>query len=128
MRPYERWLNQAWDDLQFARLGLEQGFHAQACFLSQQVIEKCLKGYLVSRGRLYPKTHKLVDLLQLCGEILQELMPLEGLFRVIDGYYIPARYPDAAPSGGEMSPGAAQAGEAIETAENVYALILSRVK
>lgn len=59
---------------------------------------------------------------QLCGEILQELMPLEGLFRVIDGYYIPARYPDAAPSGGEMLPGAAQAGEAIETAENVYAL------
>lgn len=32
MRPYERWLNQAWDDLQFARLGLEQGFHAQACW------------------------------------------------------------------------------------------------
>ncbi|WP_161953986.1 HEPN domain-containing protein [Candidatus Methylomirabilis limnetica] len=48
MRPYERWLNQAWDDLQFARLGLEQGFHAQACFLSQQVIEKCLKGCLRS--------------------------------------------------------------------------------
>lgn len=39
MRPHERWLNQAWDDLQFARLGLEEGFHAQACFLSQQVIE-----------------------------------------------------------------------------------------
>jgi hypothetical protein len=30
--------------------------------------------------------------------------------------------------GGEMLPCAAQAGEAIETAENVYALILSRVK
>lgn len=27
MRPHERWLNQAWDDLQFARLGLEEGFH-----------------------------------------------------------------------------------------------------
>lgn len=91
MRPHERWLERAWDDLQFARVGLEGGFLAQACVLSQQVIEKCLKADLVSRNRSYPKTHKLADLWRLCEELAQELEPLAGLFRVIDEYYIPAR-------------------------------------
>ena len=127
MRPHDRWLDQAWDDLQFGRLGLEAGYLAQTCFLSQQVIEKCLKGYLVFQGRLYPKTHKLADLWRLCEEILQELEPFERQFRVIDEYYIPTRYPDAVPGKGSTSPSIDNAQEALGAAEKVYTLIHSEV-
>ena len=45
----ERWLKQAENDLDFARLGLREGFHAQVCFLTQQSAEKAVKaiGYLL---------------------------------------------------------------------------------
>ena len=128
MRPHEQWLDRAWDDLQFARLGMREGYHAQVCFLSQQVVEKSLKGFLVLRGRLYPKTHKLADLWRLCDEIFQELGPFEGAFRIIDAYYIPARYPDAVPGGGGISPSTEQAQEALETAEKVYAMIREKAE
>lgn len=127
MRPVDRWFDQAWDDLQFSRLGLEAGYLAQTCFLSQQVIEKCLKGFLVFQGRLYPKTHKLTDLWRLCEEILQELEPFERLFRIIDEYYLPTRYPDAVPGKGSASPSIENAREALEAAEKAYSLIRSKV-
>jgi HEPN domain-containing protein len=38
-----RWLRQAENDLGYARLGLKEGYYAQACFLSQQICEKALK-------------------------------------------------------------------------------------
>jgi len=86
-----------------------------------------LKGYLVFQGRLYPKTHKLTDLWQPCEDILQELEPLETLFRVIDEYYLPTRYPDAVPGKGSASPSIENAREALEAAEKVYSLIRSKV-
>ena len=44
----DRWLKQAENDLEFARLGLREGFFAQVCFLAQQSAEKAVKaiGYL----------------------------------------------------------------------------------
>jgi HEPN domain-containing protein len=44
----ERWLAQATSDLEFARLGLREGFHAQACFQCQQAAEKALL-YILTR-------------------------------------------------------------------------------
>lgn len=73
MQPYEKWLSKAEDDLKFARLGLENAFYAQVCFLAQQSIEKIFKAFLLFKGRLYPKTHKLVELWRLCREIEKEL-------------------------------------------------------
>lgn len=123
MSPHEQWLDRAWDDLQFARVGMEEGFHAQVCFLSQQVIEKCLKGYLISLDRLYPRTHKLIDLWSLCESTLEELRSLAGILRIIDEYYVPTRYPDAVPGMGAVSPTEDQAREALETAERVYSVV-----
>lgn len=40
-----RWLLQAENDLDFARLGLGGGFYAQVCFQAQQVCEKLLKAH-----------------------------------------------------------------------------------
>jgi len=48
-----RWLKQAENDLEYAKLGLKEGFFAQVCFQCQQVCEKTLKsihyGYLKKR-------------------------------------------------------------------------------
>ena len=57
-----RWLAQAQDDLAFARLGLREGFFAQACFLSQQAGEKALKALRYLRGDRRVLGHSLVAL------------------------------------------------------------------
>ncbi len=126
--PHKKWLIKAEDDLNFANVGIEAGFYAQVCFLSQQVIEKSLKSYLVFSGELYPRTHKLVDLWKLCRSLEKELTPFEGRFRIIDEYYIPARYPDVLP-GSLLSgePSLDNAGEALETATRIYKIINDKI-
>lgn len=64
---------------------------------------------------------------QLCEEISQELGPFQRIFRVIDEYYMPTRYPDAVPGKGSVSPSIENAREALEAAEEVYSLIRSKV-
>lgn len=45
------WLKVAVNDLAYAELGAKEGFHAQACFVCQQVAEKSLKAYLFAQPR-----------------------------------------------------------------------------
>lgn len=90
---HEEWLARAEDDLRFANVGLKEGFYAQVCFLSQQVIEKCLKGSLVALGRTYPKSHNLRELALKLPEL--SLNKYKEQLAIIDGYYVPLRYPDA---------------------------------
>lgn len=116
--PHEEWLEKAEDDLKFAEIGLKEGFCAQVCFLSQQAIEKCLKGTLVFLGRSYPKVHGLRELSKLIPEL--DLKEWATALTIIDGYYVPLRYPDAA-AGSKASgpPSKEEAGEALKTAEAV---------
>lgn len=116
--PHEAWLEKATDDLCFAAIGLKEGFHSQVCFLSQQAIEKSLKGCLVKLGRSYPKNHNLRELAKLTPEL-----PLKSFLEqitVMDGYYIPIRYPDAAP-GMKASgpPNETEAALALDTAKQI---------
>lgn len=117
--PHDEWLAKAEDDLQFARVGLERKFFAQVCFLSQQVVEKSLKATLVFLGRSYPKSHNLRELSKRVPEL-----SLESFYEpltVLDGYYVPLRYPDAAPgmkAGGP--PNSKDAEEALKTAEEIW--------
>jgi HEPN domain-containing protein len=89
-----RWLFQAENDLEFARLGLKEGFYAQVCFQAQQVCEKLLKAYRYGLlGERIVLGHSLVELsrgLDIPGEIGKRL-PL------LDQYYIPTRYPNGLP-------------------------------
>ena len=128
MQSHEKWLAKAEDDLQFAKVGLENQFYSQVCFLSQQAIEKALKGFLVSKGRLYPKTHKLIELKGLCAAILPSLEGLEDSLRIVDEYYIPSRYPDGVPGSFKDSlPNRKNAKEALETAEKILSLIKNKL-
>ncbi|HDL85009.1 MAG TPA: HEPN domain-containing protein, partial [Candidatus Acetothermia bacterium] len=67
----------------------------QACFHTQQGAEKALKALIAERGKLPPKTHKLIDLISiLC---MPELEELRRDLLLLDRFYLPTHYPDALP-------------------------------
>jgi HEPN domain-containing protein len=125
-KPHEAWFSMAESDLNFAKVGLREKFYSQVCFLSQQAIEKTLKGYLVHLGRSYPKTHKLVDLHRLCGAKFLE--PFKNKLKLIDEFYIPARYPDGIPGGlPDRVSSLEDAGETLKVAEEIMQACFSHV-
>lgn len=91
----KQWLDRADEDLVVARLVLREGHTGHACFLAQQGSEKTLKAYLLATTNTYPRTHKLVDLLQECLKTEQGFAKFSADCIVIDQYYIPTRYPDS---------------------------------
>jgi len=128
VQPHEQWLARAEEDLSFAQLGFREKYFSQACFLSQQVVEKSLKGFLLAKGRSYPRLHKVIELAKLCVEIAGDLEPLKNDLKLIDEFYIPTRYPDAVPGGlAEGLPGLDEAKLALETAATILELIRSRI-
>jgi len=121
---HERWLDKADDDLNFARLGFKNKYYAQVCFLSQQCIEKCLKGFIVFKGRLYDKTHNLMKLYEDANELKSKLAHLEEKLHIIDEYYVPVRYPDGVPGNAQDGePSRENASEAMETAEKIFSIV-----
>lgn len=126
MQPHEQWLIRAEDDLAFATLGLREKYFSQVCFLSQQVVEKCFKAFLMAKGRTYPRLHKVIELAALCAEIQKDLEPLKNDLKLLDEFYIPTRYPDAIPGGlPGGSPSAEDAQLALQTATAILALVRS---
>lgn len=123
---HDEWLDRADDDIQFARLGLREGFYTQVCFHAQQAIEKSLKGLLVFQKRSYPKTHGLLELVSLVTEI--NLNELRANIAIIEDYYVPMRYPDAA-AGMKATgpPNQTEAAEALQTAEKVFECVIQTI-
>jgi HEPN domain-containing protein len=67
------------------------------CFHAQQVAEKYLKAFLQEHGRTFPKTHNLVELLELCLAVDPEFEAQRNRLIVLDRYAVRYRYPgDAA--------------------------------
>lgn len=123
-KPHDEWFRRAEDDLKFAAVGLKEGFCTQVCFLSQQVIEKSLKGALVALGRRYPKSHNLRQLAKLLPELHLKKWQ-EGL-TILDGYYVPLRYPDAAPAiKASGDPNESEAKQALSIAQEIFDTIQS---
>lgn len=121
-KPHENWLDYAEDDLKFAQFGLRENFYTQVCFHAQQCIEKSLKGYLVFKKKNYPKTHGLLKLASLMPEL--NLKTLHPELALVEDYYVPVRYPDAA-AGMKASgpPNREEAAEALQTAEKVFEIV-----
>jgi len=118
----KRWLNFALEDLKLAKLAMKEQIYNQVCFHPQQCVEKLLKGYIVFKGKMYPKTHKLADLLSLLKK--SPFDKLKSEIVVLDGFYIPARYPDSIP--GEFAEGLASkenAAEALTIAERALEIV-----
>lgn len=119
----DRWLKQAENDLEFARLGLREGFYSQVCFLAQQSAEKAAKaiGYLL--GERTVLGHSVAVLADRYAERVPDLKDLMDDAGALDQYYIPTRYPNGLPGGYPfMAFSAKQATAAIKAAERFLRL------
>jgi len=91
------WLRQATDDYRFGRAALRGRFHAQACFVAQQVAEKATKAVhyqLTGRPVIGHSVQALLRRLNTRARVTDELLALGGQ---LDQYYVSTRYPDALP-------------------------------
>jgi HEPN domain-containing protein len=94
-----RRLAQARSEIAFARVGVREGFHAQACFHCQQAAEMALKALHYLGGARLVMGHSLVELLAALTETHPALAALRGAAARLDQLYIPTRYPNGLPGG-----------------------------
>ena len=121
------WLLQAGRDLEQARDSRDAARHEWACFAAQQAAEKAVKALHLSLGQ-EAWGHAV-------ARLLRELPPGAGapedLFdkaRVLDAFYIPARYPNGHPEGAPFEHyGPLQSGEAIRYAGEILDFVRARM-
>lgn len=90
----EEWFKKAMDDYKSAKVVLEEGgYYGTTCFLSQQIAEKYLKGFLVFCGEKVLKIHDLIKLLNECKRVDRGFEELEEECVLLNDYYIETRYP-----------------------------------
>ena len=95
----QRWLRQAQEDLRWSRHLAGQGAYHLACFLSQQVAEKALKAFLYGQGEEIVLGHSVERLCAAAAAYEPEFETRARSWSILDGYYIPTRYPNALPDG-----------------------------
>ena len=95
----ERWLSQAAEDLKWTKLLAEQGGWHLACFLSQQVTEKALKAFLYAQIEEIVLGHSVARLCADAAEYNMNFSEKAKRWSLLDGYYIPTRYPNGLPDG-----------------------------
>ena len=116
----QEWFDKANNDLLFAKAGWkETNISSIACFLSQQVVEKYLKGFLTSKAIEPERTHNLTKLLKKCIKVDRDFEKFTKQCEVINKYYIESRYPLDIPQNYSKK----QVREAFEIAENIIFFI-----
>ncbi len=63
------------------------------CFLSQQMSEKLLKGFLVFSNIEPLKTHDLETLIKGCSKVEKDFLAILNAGKYLSGFYISTRYP-----------------------------------
>ncbi len=92
-----RWLAQAEHNLGMARILLQSGYWAGACFQAEQTAQLALKAYLYSRGRRYVNIHSVRELASQSSTEEAAFSPFVEYGMVLDRYYLATRYPDVLP-------------------------------
>lgn len=92
-----RWLEQSTEDLHWARHLAERGGYHIACFLAQQVGEKALKAFLYAQGEEVVIGHSIERLSSRASEWTPEFAKRARQWSILDGYYVPTRYPNSLP-------------------------------
>lgn len=93
-KNYLEWLKKAKEDELSAKVIIkENGAPSTACFLSQQMAEKLLKGLLVSHTKDFPKIHDLLDLETLLLDITPKVKEIHQDLVLLNRYYVETRYP-----------------------------------
>lgn len=95
----EEWFNSAISDYKYAEIGLKENqIFPQIAFLSQQVVEKLLKGFLILNGKEPSRIHDLTLLLDECLKYEQKLKNIQDACELLTGFYIETRYPPDIPN------------------------------
>ena len=95
----KRWFSEAEWDLESARILHESRRYNWCAFLCQQAAEKSAKALLYSVGES-PYGHSVMQLLQRFAQARgKDISELRSFAAELDRHYIPARYPNAMPSG-----------------------------
>ena len=120
----KEWFLRAQDDELSAKDILEdrQGSPNTVCFLSQQMAEKSLKGFLSFHNERFPKIHQLDMLINLCKEIDSQFEELRQEAEDLSEFYISTRYPGDYP---QFSFRDAQ--EAFNKAIKIKSLVLGKI-
>ncbi|MDQ6928942.1 MAG: HEPN domain-containing protein [Actinomycetota bacterium] len=96
---FDRWRAQAGHTLKTARLAADGGSNGWACFLCEQAAQLAVKGLLHSTGE-DAWGHDLPQLVERASQTLQtDWTSIADAADELSRHYIPARYPDAHPSG-----------------------------
>ncbi len=93
-----RWLEQAREDMRWTQDLAERGGYHIACFLAQQVGEKALKGFLYAQGEEMVIGHSVERLWHQAAEWEPRFAELVKRWAILDGFYIPTRYPSSLPN------------------------------
>lgn len=95
------WLNQALRDFEVATAAFKSGYYEWACFIYQQSAEKALKAVFQKRNA-EARGHSIYELLKGLKDkfAMDEINDsMETHAKILDRYYIPARYPNSWPAG-----------------------------
>ncbi|MBI4117339.1 MAG: HEPN domain-containing protein [Parcubacteria group bacterium] len=81
------------DELSIKAIFEAEGAVSTACFLSQQMAEKYLKGLLIYNNHSFPKVHDLIEMETLLIGDVPEVAALHEDFKILNRYYTETRYP-----------------------------------
>jgi HEPN domain-containing protein len=119
------WMMKAANDLKIGKdeIVTENPAVDMVCFHMQQCVEKCLKAFLVKKGKEITKTHNLSLILQECIEIDSSFKSLmEAGADELTAYAVGTRYPDDF-----YLPTIEESQKAIIAAEKVKAFVLEKI-
>lgn len=121
------WLGQAERDLEQAQESRRAGHHEWACFAAQQGADKAVKGLHLHLGQ-DAWGHVVAKLLRELPEEVEVPGGLVDEARVLDNFYIPARYPNSHPEGAPFEHfGPIQSEEALRHARAIVAFVGARL-
>lgn len=121
------WLRQATRDLEQAEDSRKAGRHEWACFAAQQAAEKAVKALHLHMGQ-EAWGHVIARLLRELPSAVSCPEDLIEKARVLDNFYIPARYPNSHPEGAPFEHyGPLQSGEAIRYAREIIEFVRAKM-
>ena len=121
------WLAQAVRDLEQAEDSRRSGRHEWACFAAHQSAEKAVKALHLHLGQ-EAWGHVVARLLKELPEAARAQAHLVDQGRVLDNFYVPARYPNGHPEGAPFEHyGPLQSGEAIRHASEILKFVRAQM-
>jgi HEPN domain-containing protein len=121
------WWSQAERDVEHARESASAGRHEWACFAAHQAAEKAVQALHLNLGQ-EAWGHVLSRLLTDLPSAAAAPADLIERGRVLDGYYIPTRYPNGHPEGPTFEHyGPHQSAQAIDHASQILGFVGPRL-